>query len=137
MDVEGRLRTMVEAFRRECHRVRQSERVTVHGADSMLLVLQLAMAEVNKQVFNTHCNPQSLYLYNSDHTDVSRVQSSVATVDIIKSRRRIGLLSTGNAAAILERSSSCCDAAEQAGCSALSSLLLLKPSRARGVIVHK
>ncbi|XP_059904488.1 PCNA-interacting partner [Gadus macrocephalus] len=49
MDVEGRLRTIMDVFRRECHRVLQSERVTVHGADSMLMVLQLAMAEVNKQ----------------------------------------------------------------------------------------
>ncbi|KAJ3611984.1 hypothetical protein NHX12_020263 [Muraenolepis orangiensis] len=49
MDVEGRLRTMTDFFRRECFRVLQSERVTVHGADSMLLALQLAMAQVNKQ----------------------------------------------------------------------------------------
>ncbi|CAL8322972.1 unnamed protein product [Lota lota] len=40
---------MIDVFRRECHKVVQSERVTVHGADSMLMVLQLAMAEVNKQ----------------------------------------------------------------------------------------
>lgn len=45
-----RLKMMVKVFRRECHRVLQSERTTIHGADSMLLVLQLAMAEVNKQV---------------------------------------------------------------------------------------
>ena len=36
--------------------------------------------------------------------------------------------SAGNAAAILERSSSGCVAAEQTGCRALSSLLLLKPA---------
>lgn len=45
-----RLKMMVKVFRRECHRVLQSERTTIHGADSMLLVLQLAMAEVHKQV---------------------------------------------------------------------------------------
>ncbi|KAM4711568.1 PCNA-interacting partner [Anableps anableps] len=43
------LKLMVKTFRRESHRVLQSERTTVHGADSMLMVLQLAMAEVNKQ----------------------------------------------------------------------------------------
>ncbi len=41
---------MVKVFRRESHRVLQSERTTIHGADSMLMVLQLAVAEVNKQV---------------------------------------------------------------------------------------
>ncbi|XP_030575995.1 PCNA-interacting partner isoform X2 [Archocentrus centrarchus] len=45
----GRLTLMVKTFRRECHRVLQSERTTIHGADGMLMVLQLAMAEVNKQ----------------------------------------------------------------------------------------
>ncbi|XP_044041929.1 PCNA-interacting partner isoform X2 [Siniperca chuatsi] len=44
-----RLKVMVKIFRRECHRVLQSERTTIHGADGMLMVLQLAMAEVNKQ----------------------------------------------------------------------------------------
>ena len=44
------------------------------------------------------------------------------------------LLSAGNAAATLERSSSRCVAAEQTGYRALSSLLLLKPSRARGLL---
>ncbi|XP_076578375.1 PCNA-interacting partner [Chaetodon auriga] len=44
-----RLKVMVKIFRRECHRVLQSERTTIHGADDMLMVLQLAMAEVNKQ----------------------------------------------------------------------------------------
>ncbi|XP_041832837.1 PCNA-interacting partner [Melanotaenia boesemani] len=43
------LKLMVKTFRRECHRVLQSERTTIHGADGMLMVLQLAMAEVNKQ----------------------------------------------------------------------------------------
>lgn len=46
----GRLKLMVKTFRRECHRVLQSERTTIHGADGMLMVLQLATAEVNKQV---------------------------------------------------------------------------------------
>lgn len=45
-----RLKLMVKVFRRECHRVLHSERTTIHGADGMLMVLQLAMAEVNKQV---------------------------------------------------------------------------------------
>ncbi|XP_051807912.1 PCNA-interacting partner isoform X2 [Acanthochromis polyacanthus] len=44
-----RLKLMVKTFRRECHRVLQSERTTVYGADGMLMVLQLAMAEVNKK----------------------------------------------------------------------------------------
>ncbi|XP_042258600.1 PCNA-interacting partner isoform X1 [Thunnus maccoyii] len=50
METSGdRLKQMVKTFRRECHRILQSERTTIHGADSMLMVLQLAMAEVNKQ----------------------------------------------------------------------------------------
>ncbi|PWA30181.1 hypothetical protein CCH79_00014932, partial [Gambusia affinis] len=44
------LKLMVKTFRRESHRVLPSERTTIHGADSMLMVLQLAMAEVNKQI---------------------------------------------------------------------------------------
>uniref|UniRef100_A0A3B4UYD9 PCNA-interacting partner n=1 Tax=Seriola dumerili TaxID=41447 RepID=A0A3B4UYD9_SERDU len=44
-----RLKLMVKTVRRECHRVLQSERTTIHGADGMLMVLQLAIAEVNKQ----------------------------------------------------------------------------------------
>uniref|UniRef100_A0A8C3ACI4 PCNA-interacting partner n=1 Tax=Cyclopterus lumpus TaxID=8103 RepID=A0A8C3ACI4_CYCLU len=40
---------MVKIFRRECHRVLPSERTTIHGADGMLMLLQLAMAEVSKQ----------------------------------------------------------------------------------------
>lgn len=48
--VVERLMVVVKVFRRECHRVLSSERTTIHGADSMLRVLQLAMAEVNKQV---------------------------------------------------------------------------------------
>uniref|UniRef100_A0A673BQW1 PCNA-interacting partner n=1 Tax=Sphaeramia orbicularis TaxID=375764 RepID=A0A673BQW1_9TELE len=43
------LKLMVKTFRRECHRIIQSERTTIHGADGMLMVLQLAMAQVNKQ----------------------------------------------------------------------------------------
>ena len=69
MDAEDRLRTMIDVFRRECHKVFQSERVTVHGADSMLMVLQLAMAEVNKQVFNTPCVQCS---HNIHHANVSK-----------------------------------------------------------------
>lgn len=48
--LEDGLQTVVKTFRRECVRVSQSERTTIHGADAMLMVLQLAMAEVNKQV---------------------------------------------------------------------------------------
>ncbi|XP_029017036.1 PCNA-interacting partner isoform X2 [Betta splendens] len=44
-----RLKLMVKTFRRESHRVLDSERTTIHGADGMLMLLQLAMAEVNKQ----------------------------------------------------------------------------------------
>ncbi|XP_037551571.1 PCNA-interacting partner [Nematolebias whitei] len=44
-----RLKLMVKTFRRESHRLLQSERTTIHGADDMLTTLQLAMAEVNKQ----------------------------------------------------------------------------------------
>lgn len=44
------LKLMVKTFRRESHRLLQSERTTIHGADDMLMMLQLAMAEVNKQV---------------------------------------------------------------------------------------
>ncbi|XP_076015806.1 PCNA-interacting partner isoform X2 [Genypterus blacodes] len=47
--LEDGLKTMVKTFRRECRRVSQSERTTIHGADGMLMVLQLAMAEVSKQ----------------------------------------------------------------------------------------
>uniref|UniRef100_A0A673BML2 PCNA-interacting partner n=1 Tax=Sphaeramia orbicularis TaxID=375764 RepID=A0A673BML2_9TELE len=50
MEVSGdHLKLMVKTFRRECHRIIQSERTTIHGADGMLMVLQLAMAQVNKQ----------------------------------------------------------------------------------------
>lgn len=51
--VAERLKLMVKVFRRECHRVLTSERTTIHGADSMLRILQLAMAEVNKQVLKS------------------------------------------------------------------------------------
>ncbi|KAM6895958.1 PCNA-interacting partner isoform 1-T2 [Lycodopsis pacificus] len=44
-----RLKVMVKLFRRECHRVLPSERTAIHGADGMLMLLQLAMAEVSKQ----------------------------------------------------------------------------------------
>ncbi|XP_073694281.1 PCNA-interacting partner [Garra rufa] len=47
--MEESLRTMTRVFRRECHRVLDSERTTIQGADGMLMVLQLAMAGVNKQ----------------------------------------------------------------------------------------
>ncbi|TNM91573.1 hypothetical protein fugu_019953 [Takifugu bimaculatus] len=46
--VDG-MKVMVKVFRRECSRVFHSERTTIHGADHMLMVLQLAMAEVNKK----------------------------------------------------------------------------------------
>ncbi|XP_042577984.1 PCNA-interacting partner isoform X2 [Cyprinus carpio] len=47
--MEESLRTLTRVFRRECHRVLDSERTTIQGADGMLMVLQLAMAGVNKQ----------------------------------------------------------------------------------------
>ncbi|XP_030636832.1 PCNA-interacting partner [Chanos chanos] len=47
--LKGGMKTIVRIFRRECHRVFESERVTVRGADDMLLALQLAIAEVNKK----------------------------------------------------------------------------------------
>ncbi|XP_010902155.2 PCNA-interacting partner [Esox lucius] len=47
--LENNLKTIVRTFRRECHRVLDSERTTIHGADGMLMVLQLVIAEVNKQ----------------------------------------------------------------------------------------
>lgn len=49
--VDG-MKAMVKVFRRECHKVFHSERTTIHGADGMLMVLQLAMADVNKKVIN-------------------------------------------------------------------------------------
>lgn len=45
-----RMKVLVKVFRRECPRVFHSERTTIQGADSMLMVLQLAMAEVHKKV---------------------------------------------------------------------------------------
>ncbi|XP_028306424.1 PCNA-interacting partner isoform X2 [Gouania willdenowi] len=44
------LKLMMKTFRRESHRVLSSERTTVLGADGMLMVLQLVMAEINKQI---------------------------------------------------------------------------------------
>lgn len=56
--MEESLRTMTRVFRRECHRVLDSERTTIQGADGMLMVLQLVMAGVNKKVM--------LYCYELD-----------------------------------------------------------------------
>ncbi|XP_077450322.1 PCNA-interacting partner [Stigmatopora argus] len=47
--VSERLKQMLRIFRRESHRLLDSERTTVHGADAMLMVLQLVVAQVNKQ----------------------------------------------------------------------------------------
>ncbi|XP_062339385.1 PCNA-interacting partner [Osmerus eperlanus] len=47
--LEESLKTMVRIFRRECHRVLESERTTILGANEILMVLQLAIADVNKQ----------------------------------------------------------------------------------------
>lgn len=47
--LEESMKTMVRIFRRECHRVVESERTTIRGSDEMLMALQLTMAEVNKQ----------------------------------------------------------------------------------------
>ncbi|KAM4839672.1 PCNA-interacting partner isoform X27 [Urocitellus parryii] len=41
---------MIKAFRRNWHVLCDSERTTLCGADSMLLALQLSMAENNKQM---------------------------------------------------------------------------------------
>ncbi|TST22553.1 PCNA-interacting partner [Bagarius yarrelli] len=46
---ELHLKTLIRVFRRECHRVLDSERTTIHGADCMLMVLQLVVAEVQKK----------------------------------------------------------------------------------------
>ncbi|XP_063073883.1 PCNA-interacting partner [Engraulis encrasicolus] len=48
-NVEENLKKMVRIFRRECHRVLESERTTIRGPDEMLIILQLTMAEINKQ----------------------------------------------------------------------------------------
>ncbi|XP_019749140.1 PCNA-interacting partner [Hippocampus comes] len=48
-DIGERLKQMVRIFRRESHHLLESERTTVYGADAMLMVLQLVMAQVNKQ----------------------------------------------------------------------------------------
>ncbi|XP_062374379.1 PCNA-interacting partner [Sardina pilchardus] len=47
--LEENLKTMLRIFRRECHRILESERTTIRGSDEMLMSLQLTMAEVNKQ----------------------------------------------------------------------------------------
>ncbi|XP_066524056.1 PCNA-interacting partner isoform X2 [Hoplias malabaricus] len=47
--VELRLKPVVKVFRRECHRVLESERTTIHGANSMLMVFQISVAEVCKK----------------------------------------------------------------------------------------
>ncbi|KAK6487949.1 PCNA-interacting partner [Huso huso] len=47
--LQQNLQTMVKVFRRECHRVLESQRTTICGADEMLMVLQLSMAEINKE----------------------------------------------------------------------------------------
>ncbi|XP_041113263.1 PCNA-interacting partner isoform X2 [Polyodon spathula] len=47
--LQSNLQTMVKVFRRECHRVLESHRTTICGADEMLMVLQLSMAEINKE----------------------------------------------------------------------------------------
>ncbi|KAJ8392347.1 hypothetical protein AAFF_G00077110 [Aldrovandia affinis] len=48
-NLEEDLKTMVRIFRRECHRILESERTTIRGADGMIAVLQLVMAELNKE----------------------------------------------------------------------------------------
>lgn len=62
--MEESLRTMTRVFRRECHRVLDSERTTIQGADGMLMVLQLAVAGVNKQVM-LHCPEFGLKTYST------------------------------------------------------------------------
>lgn len=53
-DIGERLKQMVRIFRRESHHLLETERTTVYGADAMLTVLQLVMAQVNKQVSSNH-----------------------------------------------------------------------------------
>uniref|UniRef100_V9KL86 PCNA-interacting partner n=1 Tax=Callorhinchus milii TaxID=7868 RepID=V9KL86_CALMI len=47
--VQLKVLQLVKTFRKECYKLSESERTTVCGADSMLMVLQLAMAEINKE----------------------------------------------------------------------------------------
>ncbi|XP_077401322.1 PCNA-interacting partner [Vanacampus margaritifer] len=44
-----RLKQMVRLVRRKSHQLLEPERTTVYGADAMLMVLQLVLAEVNKR----------------------------------------------------------------------------------------
>uniref|UniRef100_A0AAV2IZB6 PCNA-interacting partner n=1 Tax=Knipowitschia caucasica TaxID=637954 RepID=A0AAV2IZB6_KNICA len=69
------LRQMVRVFRRECHRVHQSERTSIHGADAMLLVLQLAMAEVNKR-------QRGEFMVTLKYKSFLKVSNSVDLLDI-------------------------------------------------------
>ena len=48
--LQKRLLSMIRCFRREWRLYSDSERITICGADCMLMVLQLAVAEVNKKV---------------------------------------------------------------------------------------
>lgn len=65
---ELNLKALIRVFRRECHRVLDSERTTIHGADSMLMVLQLAAAEVHKQVTVQDITEHQLHLHYSNDT---------------------------------------------------------------------
>ncbi|KAI1888128.1 hypothetical protein AGOR_G00181850 [Albula goreensis] len=47
--LEENLKTIIRIFRRECHKILESERTTIRGADGMFMVLQLVMAELNKE----------------------------------------------------------------------------------------
>nr|XP_038027891.1 PCNA-interacting partner-like [Anas platyrhynchos] len=50
VDFLQKISNLMKRFRRQWHLFSNSERTTVCGADCMLMVLQLSMAEVNKQV---------------------------------------------------------------------------------------
>ncbi|XP_040416604.1 PCNA-interacting partner isoform X2 [Cygnus olor] len=49
VDFQQKILNLIKCFRRQWHLFSNSERTTVCGADCMLMVLQLSMAEVNKQ----------------------------------------------------------------------------------------
>ncbi|XP_028672334.2 PCNA-interacting partner [Erpetoichthys calabaricus] len=49
--IQKNLRNIVKVFRRECHRAVESERTTICSADEMIRILQLCMAQINKQEY--------------------------------------------------------------------------------------
>ncbi|KAG2460113.1 PARI protein, partial [Polypterus senegalus] len=49
--IQQNLRNIVKVFRRECHRAVESERTTICSADEMIRILQLCLAQINKQEY--------------------------------------------------------------------------------------